>query len=197
MLAQIQEGEEKVIAYSSSHLQSTHQRYCVTRRELLTVVKFTRQYRHYLLGRRFIPRTDHNSLTWLFCFKHPEGQLARWLEELSQYDFQIEHRAGTQHCNADALSRQTAVFPCSCYNAGKDLSSLPCGGCSHCRKLHEQWARFDENVDDVIPLGVTQAVRTVSAVSLSDHVSPEDGANLRRGDTQQSLTGCCSLKTVR
>ena len=31
VLSQIQEGEEKVIAYASAHLQSTQQRYCVTR----------------------------------------------------------------------------------------------------------------------------------------------------------------------
>lgn len=50
VMSQIQEGEEKVIAYGSAHLQSTQQRYCVTRRVLLAAVKFTRQYRHYLLG---------------------------------------------------------------------------------------------------------------------------------------------------
>lgn len=81
-----------------------YQRYCVTRKELLAVVRFTRQFCHYLLGSNFILRTDHSSLTWLYRFKRPEGQLARWLEELSQYNFVIEHRAGTHHANADALS---------------------------------------------------------------------------------------------
>ena len=66
VLSQLQQGEEKVIAYASSHLQKTQRRYCVTRRELLAVVKFTRQFRHYLLGRSFLIRTDHNSLSWLF-----------------------------------------------------------------------------------------------------------------------------------
>ena len=48
-LLQVQEGREKVIAYGSSALTPEQRRYCVTRRELLAVVKFTRQYRHYLL----------------------------------------------------------------------------------------------------------------------------------------------------
>ena len=42
--------------------------------------KFTRQFCHYLLGRTV--GTDHHSLTSLVNFRHPEGQIARWLEEL-------------------------------------------------------------------------------------------------------------------
>ena len=53
-------------------------------------------------------RTDHGSLRWLLNFKNPEGQVARWLETLSVFDMKIEHRPGTQHRNADALSR----IPC-------------------------------------------------------------------------------------
>ncbi|XP_062621185.1 uncharacterized protein LOC134282810 [Saccostrea cucullata] len=36
---------------------------------------------------------------------NPKGQLARWLEILSTFSFEIQHRPGTQHSNADALSR--------------------------------------------------------------------------------------------
>ena len=38
-------------------------------------------------------------------FKDPEGQLARWMDVLSTYDFTIEHRPGRLHKNADGLSR--------------------------------------------------------------------------------------------
>ena len=38
-------------------------------------------------------------------FKDPQGQVARWLETLSVYDFTIQHRPGNVHKNADALSR--------------------------------------------------------------------------------------------
>ena len=50
-------------------------------------------------------RTDHGSLQWLHSFKEPEGQLARWLERLQEYNFEIQHGKGSQHLNADALSR--------------------------------------------------------------------------------------------
>lgn len=96
---------EKVIDYSSHTLLPAQRRYCTTRKELLAVVKFCRHYRHYLHGRKFLIRTDHGSLTWLTHFKNLEGQLARWLEDLQQYDMQILHRVGKKHCNVDALSR--------------------------------------------------------------------------------------------
>ena len=35
--------------------------------------------------------TDHGSLQWLHSFKEPEGQLARWLERLQEYNFNIQH----------------------------------------------------------------------------------------------------------
>ncbi|CAC5401135.1 Retrovirus-related Pol polyprotein from transposon 297,Retrovirus-related Pol polyprotein from transposon 17.6 [Mytilus coruscus] len=108
VLSHVIDGEEHVIAYGSRTLSKTECLYCVTRQELLAVVHFVKHFRHFLYGRRFIIRTDHSSLQWLIRFKNPEGQLARWLEVISSYDMVIKHRPGTQHRNADALSR----IPC-------------------------------------------------------------------------------------
>ena len=104
-LVQVQGGVEKIIAYGSFALTAEQRRYCTARKELLAIIHFTRQFWTYLLGRPFRVRTDHASLVWLLNFKHPEGQLARWLEELGQYNMTILHRPGRLHQNADALSR--------------------------------------------------------------------------------------------
>ena len=93
------------MAYASRLLSKTERCYSVTRKELLAVVVFLNHFRQYLLGRKFILRTDHGSLVWLHNFKEPEGQLARWLERLEEFQFEIVHRKGKVHCNADALSR--------------------------------------------------------------------------------------------
>ena len=95
---------EHVITYGSRLLTKPKRQYCVTRRELLAVVVFTRHFRPYLLGRHFTLRTDHGSLQWLHTFKEPEGQVARWLEALQELDFEVIHRRGRLHSNADALS---------------------------------------------------------------------------------------------
>ena len=82
------------------------------------------------------------------------------MEELSQYNFKIVHRRGAEHKNADALSRiEDNLAPCDCYRAGTRIEDLPCGGCHYCSKVHRQWAIFNDDVDDVVPL----AVRSVRA----------------------------------
>ena len=153
-LVQIQDGVERVISYGSYTLSPAQKKYRTTRKELLAVVRFTRQFRHYLRGRQFFVRTDHSSLAWLMRFKLLSGMLARWVEELSQYDMIIVHRKGKNHTNADSLSRIPQIDPvCNCYFAGCSVSDLPCEGCKYCTRIHNQWARFE---DDVIPLAVRE-----------------------------------------
>ncbi|CAG2224296.1 unnamed protein product [Mytilus edulis] len=76
------------------------------------------------------------------------------------------------HCNADGLSRIPDDVPeCDCYRAGLDPTTLPCHGCKYCLRAHEQWSRFGNDVDDVIPLAtksVIASVRTVSVVAEND-----------------------------
>ena len=76
MLSQIQDGKERVIAYSSKSLNTAERNYCVTRKELWAVVYHVKHFRCYLYGQHFTIRTDHGSLKWLHRFKEPEGQLA-------------------------------------------------------------------------------------------------------------------------
>ena len=110
-----------MIAYASRTLSKAERQYCATRRELLALIWGAQHFRPYLYGQRFVVRTDHNALKWLRNFKQPEGQVARWLEILSEYNMEIEHRPGRQHTNADAPSRS----PCSqCGKDAEDRSSI-------------------------------------------------------------------------
>lgn len=126
VLSQVQDGEERVLAYGSRRLSTTEQNYCTTRRELLAVVEFATHFRQYLLGRQFVVRTDHSSLQWLIRMKEPEGQLARWLEKLGEYDFRVVHRPGRHHANADALSRRPCreICPCKVPNPNQNRKSF-------------------------------------------------------------------------
>lgn len=128
VLSQVTEGstQEKVVAYFSKALSKTERNYCVTRKELLAIVLSIKHFHHYLYGAKFVVRTDHGALRWLVNFRNPEGQLARWLETLSTYDFDITHRPGRIHGNADALSRR------------------PCNECRHCEKSEEKEDQADK-----------------------------------------------------
>ena len=106
VLSQRQGGKEKVIAYASKKLSQSERQYCITRKELLAVYHFVTHFKHYLLGHKFIVRTDHRALTWMLNWKRPNtGQYCRWKEELEIFDMQVQFRPGNQHLNADALSR--------------------------------------------------------------------------------------------
>jgi len=117
VLSQVQSGIERVIAYESCSLSKPERNYCVTRKELLAIVCYTKNFRQYLLGRQFVVRTDHSALQWLRTTPEPIVQQARWCEILEEFDIQIVHRPGRLHGNADAMSRR----PCrQCGNDGEN-----------------------------------------------------------------------------
>lgn len=118
VLSQMGPEGEKVVAYFSRTFNKAERRYCVTRRELLAIVRAISHFKYYLCGLPFTIRTDHAALQWLMSFKEPEGQIARWLEELAPYAFKVEYRAGARHANADAMSRRPGA-PDSCRYCGK------------------------------------------------------------------------------
>ncbi|GBM60191.1 Transposon Ty3-I Gag-Pol polyprotein [Araneus ventricosus] len=113
-------NEVCVIAYFSKSLGKPERNYCVTRKELLAIVKSIEHFHHYLYGRKFLLRTHYASLRWLLNFREPEGQIARWIQRLQDYDFEIENRKGTSYGKADALSRKPCKKCCKhCTNAEK------------------------------------------------------------------------------
>ena len=106
VLQQRQGSDLRVIAYASRVLDPAERNYCTTRKELLGIIFGLRTFRHYLLATKFLLRTDHSVLTSLLKSPEPVGQQARWLDLLAEYNFRIEHRAGSQHSNSDSLSRR-------------------------------------------------------------------------------------------
>src|SRR5688572_33197445 len=77
--------------------------------DVLAVVHFLKFFRQYLLGRQFLLRTDHSALQWWRRTPQPIGQHARWLTIIEEFNFDVQHRPGTAHRNADALSRRPVL----------------------------------------------------------------------------------------
>jgi len=109
-LSQLRNGKERPIAYCSKQLNSAESKYSVTELELLAFIFATKQFRCYLYGRRFTVQTDHRALKWLLNLQDPSSRLTRWAIKLSEYDFVVEHRPGTQMRHAVALSRNVNVI---------------------------------------------------------------------------------------
>lgn len=57
----LQKEVERPICFASKSLSKQQRRYCATKRELLAVVTFVQQFKHYVAGRKFLIRSDHSS----------------------------------------------------------------------------------------------------------------------------------------
>lgn len=105
VLVQRKDGQERVVAYVSRHLNRAEQNYSTVEQECLAVVYACRQFRPYIFGSHFTIITDQSSLTWLMNAKNPNGRLVRWSILLQEYNATVTHRPGRKNMNADALSR--------------------------------------------------------------------------------------------
>ena len=76
VLSQVQKGDERVIAYYSHALRSSQRKYCTTKKELLALIASLLHFSSYLIGPRFLVRTDHASLIWLSNLRMLQGMMA-------------------------------------------------------------------------------------------------------------------------
>ena len=96
---------EYPVAYASRSCNAVEQNHSSFDGECLVVVWSTTHFRQYLFGNNFKLVTDHEPLKWIMTTTKLTGKLARWSVLLQEFDFVVEHRAGTENTNADFLSR--------------------------------------------------------------------------------------------
>jgi hypothetical protein len=95
-----------VIFYESRKLKENENNYATHNLELAAIVHALRKWKHYLMGRRFELRTDHNGLKYLFDQPTLNARQSRWLEFQCEYDFEIKHIRGKENKVVDALNRR-------------------------------------------------------------------------------------------
>jgi hypothetical protein len=93
-----------VICYESKKLKEHEINYVVHDLELAAIVHALRIWRHYLMGRKFELRTEHSGLKYLIEQPTLNARQTRWLEFLSEYNFDIKHIRGKQNKVVDALN---------------------------------------------------------------------------------------------
>lgn len=98
-------GTKRPVAYLSRKLSDCERNYSVSEREMLAIQYACVSWRHFLLGISFTFITDHAALKGINNSKDPYGRLARAAMILSEFNFKIIHKAGTNLKDADALSR--------------------------------------------------------------------------------------------
>lgn len=93
------------VLYFSKTLNSAQRNYSATERELLAAFTAIMEFQHYLYGKRFTLVTDHAALILLRSEKDPHRRLARWVSQLQAFDFTVRYKKGSNHLDADCLSR--------------------------------------------------------------------------------------------
>ncbi|GJX00712.1 putative reverse transcriptase domain-containing protein [Tanacetum coccineum] len=86
--------KENVIAYASRPLKIHEKKYTTHDMELGAVVFALKIWRHYLYGTKCMVFTDHKSLQHILNQKVLNMRQRRWLELLSDYDYEIRYNPG-------------------------------------------------------------------------------------------------------
>ncbi|GJX74375.1 putative reverse transcriptase domain-containing protein, partial [Tanacetum coccineum] len=102
---------EKVISYASRQLKIHEKNYTTHDLELGAVVFALKIWRHYLYGTKCTVFTYHKSLQRILDQKELNMRQRRWLELLSDYDYEIRYHLGKANVVADALSRKERIKP--------------------------------------------------------------------------------------
>ncbi|GJZ33656.1 putative reverse transcriptase domain-containing protein [Tanacetum coccineum] len=100
---------EKVIAYASRQLKVHEKNYTTHDLELGSVVFALKIWRHYLYGTRCTVFTDHKSLQHILDQKELNMRQRRWLELLSDYDFDIRYLLESKQAQLEAQKPENLV----------------------------------------------------------------------------------------
>lgn len=97
------------VHYMSRKTSEAERKFSSYELEVLAIVEALRKFRVYLLGSKFKIVTDCAAFTQTMRKKELSTRIARWALYLEDYNYDIEHRAGSAIRHVDALSRNPVL----------------------------------------------------------------------------------------
>ena len=67
------------------------------------------KFRQYLVGNKFVVKTDHNNLRYFLTEKNLNERQKKWVSKIQEFDFDIEYVKGKNNVVVDALSRRPSI----------------------------------------------------------------------------------------
>lgn len=104
-IVQPQNGEYRTISFASMCFNPAQKKYSATERELTGIRWAVKIFKHFIYGTQFLIYTDHKPLIYLQNMALNSSRLARTMEDLAEYDFEVRYRPGIENSSADFLSR--------------------------------------------------------------------------------------------
>lgn len=110
---QDEEGKWRPVGCISKGFADAETRYDTHDRELLSIIRAFEAFRHWLMGTKFpiIVLNDHNNLQYFKTKQKLSGRQARWMQFLTNFNYQLRYRPGRQSSVPDKLSRRADHEP--------------------------------------------------------------------------------------
>ena len=83
--------------------------YSIYDREMLAIMHALAKFRSYLVGGKFVIKTDHNSIKYFMNQRDLNDRQQKWITKLQAYDFDIEVVKGKKNVEIDAFSRRPHI----------------------------------------------------------------------------------------
>ncbi|GBG76336.1 hypothetical protein CBR_g22083 [Chara braunii] len=108
------------IEYMSKKIKTKKLQDSTYKKELYALVPALKHWKHFLLGKHFKIFSDHSTLQWMKSQGELNDKLARYIQFIDMFDFELRHKKGCYNRVADALSRRLdALFLISTHSFGE------------------------------------------------------------------------------
>ncbi|GFW88941.1 transposon Tf2-9 polyprotein [Trichonephila clavipes] len=112
LLQEAEDGKLHPVYYMSKKTNTAEEKYDSYELEVLAIINALKKFRVYLLG-HFKIVTDCSAFQKTMQKKELITRIARWALQLEEFDYEIEHRAGSRMKHVDVLSRYPVMMVCN------------------------------------------------------------------------------------
>ena len=99
-----------IVAFASRKFNDTESKWNIVEKEAHAIIFATEKFRHYLLGKPFLLRTDNRVISFLQSKRSPKSRkLLNWALQLSELSYHVEHIPSKNNAISDCLSRLHSV----------------------------------------------------------------------------------------
>ena len=172
------------VAYMSRKLKPAEINYDTREKEFMALVDACSHWRHYLHSDQpFTLLSDHDSLKYHKTMPHLSGRLARWVEKMAEFDYNIEHIAGSKNVVADALSRRADLRPTAKAPDAMD--------CADDRDVDARLAAVDSAWQPVMRAGRQHSAAAAARATLGRSSTPSSSPEEQSARAQRNMGADC------